>query len=208
MEKGKTSGKRVDTYRTVEIAVLILLGAMLNLSVFFAFVYIVDSRNKTKERQSEHACAETEWIDGLSVCFTGFDYEEIETIRLKRMREGHAIDSLTFRPERERDRYHESRSLYWATAHSPIHLRDEYHIVLPSGRTYVLSEMKTASLPRHTKFSVFYQCQLNEYTLDGIKYDGSSTVLLVKEGYLYPWEQDSEPTIEQVPPHPVRRTDR
>jgi len=142
---------------------------------------------KQKEEFAEK-CSKTDSIDGLTFFLTGFDYDEIKNIMIKRIHNGQIVDSFYLQPP-PKITFDSIRTRYLASIDRSLYLKDSFQFVIQGHEPFFLSDMEVGMKAQFTMFSEGYGCGMRAYKINGVRFEGANPNF-IRKGFKYPWEKE------------------
>ncbi|WP_375581421.1 hypothetical protein ABWH96_10585 [Marivirga tractuosa] len=114
------------------------------LSILIALTGCPISRKWTEEEREtfKKKCENQIYFDPDPICFTGFLFEEIDTVTVIEKDSSTNLDTLFIYPAQKRSKYDEQQQKYWGSADVQFNVNHTYEFYLGTDTPYVLDNME------------------------------------------------------------------
>lgn len=127
---------------------------------------------KEKEEKFAQKCDELKEVEPGPIGFKGFDYNEIDSIRITEWSADQSIDTtFVYAPE-----FYPDYSNYWIHLSRKFNVDHTYEVQVGSSGSYILDRMQTVVWPQYTMFSQNYGCIIGVYHVNGKRYEGGNII--------------------------------
>lgn len=157
---------------------------MKNLNIYLLWMAIITMQSScrdsiwTKEEKESFAkeCDGSKEVEPGPIGFKGFDYNEIETIRIVEWFADQPIDTtFVYAPE-----FYPNYSNYWINLSVKINIDHIYEVQVGSSKSYILDNMQTVARPQYTMFSQNYGCTIGAYHVNGKRHEDGNIIFTKK----------------------------
>lgn len=100
------------------------------------------------------------------ISFTGYIYNEIDTIVVVEKDSLTIIDTLYIYPQKERSQYDISSKRFWGSTSAQFNINHSYEFYIDSGIPYVLDNMAMIVWAQYTMTGEGWGCLMGDYTID------------------------------------------
>lgn len=157
------------------VAVILFAGLICLTGIVFFF-------GKKKEppeselKELREKCALRDSVAGLSLNLSGFNYNEVDTIRVKEMNNGNVIDSFFVYADRHSS--DSSHKYYSAPVRKTLRLKNAYQFFIKGQKPYLLSNMTMILRGHASTITYDYSCEMYSYNMNGKTMEGGNPVLI------------------------------
>lgn len=136
--------------------------------LFIIFPITCTINNSFRRNKVESECSNTNKVPDPVILLNGFDNKEFDSILVKEYNGASLLDSFKVFvfPYRDIDSVSKERII---SLSRPLNIHNRYLFMVPGQTPYELANMKMDVLEEETMTSTVYLCELNEYTIDGVK---------------------------------------
>ena len=138
-------------------------------------------------------CESQDCIDNPLFCFTGFDFDDIDTILIEEREGDEVIDSMFIYGRPERSSHDEKYQKFWGRLEGQINTNYSYDFYLDKGKPYTLHQMEIIMAPEYTMVEG-WGCRMEIFSIDNDHFEDGGNVNFKKRGFTYP--TDSYLTVE------------
>lgn len=139
----------------------------------------------TKEELAEFTrkCKNTSVFEVDPISFSGFDFQEVETIVITEKFKNQVIDTNTIHVDQVWDG--SFREKYWISPSMQMNINHTYEFHIGQGRPYILDSMEMIVWPQFSMFSEGYGCIMGNFKIDSVKFVGMGNINFIKRGFSY-----------------------
>ena len=137
-----------------------------------------------KEREDfKRKCSETTTFIEGPICFTGFQFEEIDTIKVIEKDNLKEIDTFFIYAEKERDSNDSIYKKNWANIVREINVNNSYEFYLGKDKPYILDNMEMIMWAQYTMMSEGWGCEMGNFTIDNEKFEHVGNINFTKREF-------------------------
>ncbi|MEN9639012.1 MAG: hypothetical protein RLZZ262_880 [Bacteroidota bacterium] len=125
-----------------------------------------------EEREAFRAkCSQTYETENEIFYFRGFGDDEFDSVWVKAYRESLLLDSFQLHVPPSINQYDRERKIRSTAINRVLDIRNDYHILIPGQKPYVLANMKMIMWAQYTMSGEGWGCVMGDYTIDGVRYE-------------------------------------
>lgn len=139
----------------------------------------------TEEEREEFRteCESKTEFDVDPICFIGFEYDEIDTIRIIEKDSLDILDTLYIYPKESQSEHDKSSDKIWSSPKVSFNVNHSYEFYLDSDTPYVLDNMEMIMWAQYTMAGEGWGCEMGNFTIDGAEFEHQGNIRFVKRGY-------------------------
>ena len=142
-----------------------------------------------KERQEfKTKCSETIIFEANPIYFTGFDFDEIDTVQVIERSNSKSVDTFYIYTDIENSLNSKEDKKYWADINKKLNIKNAYEFYLGNDKPYILDNMEMIMWSQYTMAGEGWGCQMGNFTIDNKKFEHVGNIEFRRRGYKYSWE--------------------
>lgn len=142
-----------------------------------------------EERETFRTKCESQiYFDTDPICFTGFTYEEIDTVIVLEKDSITTIDTIYIYTRQERSKHDKENQKFWGSPDTEFNVNHSYEFYLESDTPYVLDNMEMIMWAQYTMAGEGWGCEMGNFTIDNEKFEHQGNIYFKKRGFKYDWE--------------------
>jgi len=163
---------------------------MILFSVFSTFLTgcWFPSLTNAKREKFKTKCKSQIYFDTGSICFAGFPFEQIDTIRVVEKDGITPINTLYIYPRQERHNHNTELQEFWGIPEVQFNVNHSYEFYLDSDKPYILDNMEMIIWAQYSMVSKGWGCKMGNFTIDNEKFERQGRIYFKKRGFKYDWE--------------------
>ncbi len=157
---------------------LLFIGLSLTLfSCWKSSEWTENERNVFKKK-----CTETKTFKEGSICFTGFDFNEVNKIKVIEKYKSKPIDTFYIYAEKFRDNHDSIYKQHWADVNKEFNVKNSYEFNIGKDKPYILDNMEMIMWAQYTMGGEGWGCEMGNFTIDNEKFEDVGNIVFTKRG--------------------------
>ena len=164
-----------------------------NIIFLLLIIFLTGCLNSSKWTEEERKafkskCSSQIYFNTDPICFTGFEFEEIDTVIVIEKDSVTTLDTLYIYPKQQRDKHDEQYHKYWGASDVQFNVNHTYEFYLGSNKPYVLDNMEVIMWVQYTMAGEGWGCKMGNFTIDNEKFEHEGNIYFTKRGFKYGWK--------------------
>jgi hypothetical protein len=158
--------------------------------LFFPFISCNKLNEWTeKERQDfKIKCSKTIYFNPSPISFTGFEFEEIDSVKVVEKSNSKKINTFFVYVDKENHMNRIEYKIYWANIEQNFNVNNSYEFYLGKDKPYVLDNMEMIMWAQYTMKGEGWGCEMGNFTIDNKRFEHIGNIDFTKRGFKQKWE--------------------
>ena len=134
-----------------------------------------------KERNDfKKKCAETKTFKVNPICFTGFEFNEVKSIKIIEKNKSESIDTFHIHAQTFRDKHDSIYKQHWADINKEFNVSNTYEFYIGKDKPYILDNMEMIMWAQYTMGGEGWGCEMGNFTIDDEKFEHTGNIVFKK----------------------------
>ncbi|MTH15596.1 hypothetical protein [Flavobacterium sp. LC2016-01] len=158
-------------------------------SILFCLLLSLISCNKLyewteKERQDfKTKCSQTIYFIPDPISFTGFEFDEIDSIKVIEKSNLKKISTFFIYLDKENNLNRPEYKTYWTHIEKNLNVNHSYEFYLGKDKPYILNNMEMIMWAQYTMKGEGWGCEMGNFTIDNQKFEHVGNINFTKRGF-------------------------
>jgi hypothetical protein len=158
--------------------------------LFFSTVLLTscwESSSWTEEKRETFRmeCESQVYFDTDAICFTGFTFDEIDTVMVIEKNNLTTLDTLYTYANINRNKHDKKYNKYWGDPTSQFNVNNTYEFHIDTDEPYILHNMEMIMWAQYTMAGEGWGCEMGNFIIDKDTIEHQGIIIITKRGVKY-----------------------